>query len=138
MLYSKFWKILIQMKHFSVYLPDNNELERAVFVEDKFSILALFLTIFYTLYNRLYLVSFLILVIMLCLEIFFLVGYIPKSVFIVVTSFGLPLFCGFSFSSWLQSSLLRSKFRLASIVVANNLTEAKMKFFGEKGIPVEE
>lgn len=123
-------KFIINMKHFSVYLPQDNKLEQAIFITEEFSFKAFLFSLIWALYNKLYCVSFVILSLVMLVSVL-LYNECVLSAVVVKISCCIPLFCGVNASMWLQNSLLKKNFDFVGIVIAKNITEAQMKFFSE-------
>ncbi|MBQ4875230.1 MAG: DUF2628 domain-containing protein [Rickettsiaceae bacterium H1] len=126
------------MKQFLVFVPQDNNLEKTVFVKDGFSFRALVFTILWTLYNRLYFMSFLLFLTILLTELLFQSGYISEYSLVTINMIGCPLLCGLNGNYWLHNSLLKSNYEFAGIIVAHDLTEAQMRFFSEYDLTVNE
>ncbi len=127
----KYIIILVFMKCFSVYLPQDTNLEKAVFIRDGFSFSAFLFHIFWTLYNKLYFASLLILLSVVSTELLVYSGYLTNQTAILIQSTIIPMLCGFNGSYWLEKSLLRRKFEFCGSLIASSLLEAKMKKFSE-------
>ena len=119
------------MKRFAVYLTPDENLEKTVFIQEGFSFKAFIFTLFWIMYNKLYFVSFLLLALITIIQVLLYNGYISNSSVSVINLIGIQLFCGYNAIDWVQHSLLKKKFKLASIVFAKNLNEAQIKFFSE-------
>ena len=118
------------MKYFSVYVPQEEDSEKVVFIQDGFSLKALILNIVWTLYNKLYFVSSVIILLVFSTEALSNIGYISEHLAHVI-KFGIPLFCGFNANNWLEKSLLKKNFEFVGTILANNPLEAQIKFFSE-------
>lgn len=119
------------MKYFFVYLPEDNNLEKTIFLQDGFSFKAFIFTIFWTLYNKLYFISLLLLTSLVAIDLLIVNFYVDGSIAALMNTLIVPLICGLNGKQWLCQSLLRRKFTLTGVVIANNITDAQMKFFSE-------
>lgn len=100
----------------------------SLFIEEKFSLSALFLQFIWLIYRRLWIQSITVLIAQIILLLLLKTNIINNVTFI---SIELVLFfiVGSFANTWYIKNLIKRKYKLSHVIIANNLDEARLRFY---------
>jgi hypothetical protein len=117
------------MKIFNIFSRDKVD-EEVLFVEDKFSIVALFFQFLWLLYHKVWMKALIILVIQAMLMFAVKRGIIVEQLsnqLNMVMAFIVAVFA----KSWYMSALIKRDYRFLGVMAAKDLDEAKYRYYQE-------
>lgn len=112
-----------------------NEGDIPLFVEEKFSFLALIFQVLWLIYHKLWQPTIIILLIKLGIYLASSKGWINES-FGIAVNVTIAVTIAIFANSWYINYLKRNGYSLNSVIVAANKDEAKMRFFKNEDIDV--
>ena len=110
---------------YTIYLRDNDNPQNAVFIKEGFSPLAMVFSSFWFFYHRAWFIGFIFFIFSMTVRMAMYDSGLLSIVIILLMS----LFSGVFGNDLLQRQLTIRGYNFISAVVANNLLEAKVKFF---------
>jgi hypothetical protein len=114
------------MQVYSVLMQET--LEKITFVEEKFSFKALIFQGFWLLYHRIWLPAFIVLLLELSIIMLLKANYINNTLgaaALLIIAIIVAIFA----KTWYIEKLKKNNYQLYSVVAANNLDEAKLRFY---------
>ena len=112
---------------FTSIMPENAS-ERPIFIEEKFSYFALIFGLLWLLYHKIWLPSLVLLVIKIIIFIGIRQGIVDNYL-----AYSLELIVAFTVASfaktWYIQHLKRNNYKLESVMIAESLDEAKLRFY---------